>query len=312
MKIRLLSLVGLIAVQIFIPAIASAADTFTDVPASHPNYEAIMDLKSRKIIEGYADGTFKPEQKINRVEALKIILLGSKTEIDQNDTSSKFPDTQASVWYSAILNTAVKLGIVEGYPDGTFKPAQTINLVEALKITQLSFNIDLSNIVVLTDPYADTPKESWYAKYVQFAKDNSLIDADSQNKVYPDQAMSRAKLSELIYRLIKKIEEKTPAEIPTKMPETTDITLKVDIQKYIFAPKDMQIGLGSTVKWTNSSSLDHTITSSTGLFDSGTLSQNGTFSFKFNQIGTYTYYCKFFPTMTGTITVKPANQIPTI
>jgi plastocyanin len=308
MKTRLFTAAGFIAAcTLLFTLTASASTEFLDVPSTHPNYTAIMDLKNRGIIEGYADGTFKPDQNVNRVEALKIILYGAKVIIDQNDTSSKFSDTEEKVWYSPILNTAVSKKIVEGYPDGTFRPAKTINLVEALKITQLSFNIDLTSIKVLEDPYADTPKTEWYAKYMQYAKNNNLIDADSENKVYPDQPMTRGKITELIYRLLGKIENNK-----NETPIITDIVLNVAIQKYYFSPKEMQIGLGSTVTWKNLSTIEHTVTSDSGLFDSGTLPENGIFTHKFEKIGTYTYHCKFFPTMKGTIVVKPANQIPTI
>ena len=47
---------------------------FNDVPSSHPNYEAINYVQAKKIVEGYGDGTFKPDTTINRAELTKIII----------------------------------------------------------------------------------------------------------------------------------------------------------------------------------------------------------------------------------------------
>lgn len=314
MKTRFFLTAGLVtALFSMIVSPALAVDYFDDLSSSHPNYEAIMALKDLGVIDGYPDDTFKPERDVNRVEALKIILLAAKIDIDSEATESRFTDTNVGVWYAPILNRAVALGIIQGYPDGSFKPEQTVNLAEALKIGQLSFDIDISGIEVPEDPYADTPADSWYAKYVQFAKNNSLIDTDSNNKVYPGQAMSRAKLCEMIYRLMNLSAEAITPDENTSVSPTTNMQLNVSIEKYIFKNKDMTIGVGSTVTWTNNSDIEHSVTADdSSLFDSGTLQPGETFNHTFNEEGTFLYHSASFDTMTGSITVKPANEVPTI
>jgi len=81
------------------------------------------------------------------------------------------------------------------------------------------------------------------------------------------------------------------------------------IQGMSFSPTNKTIAKGTTVKWTNKDSYSHTVTSGktgspTGLFDSGTLGSNGTFSYTFSQTGVFTYYCKLHSSMSGTITVQ--------
>jgi len=183
------------------PVVQAASDNFSDVPSSYPNYVAIMYFKNSGILQGYPDGTFKPDQQINRVEALKIILLGSDITLTQIVGTGGFKDTDASAWYAKYIMNGVQLGIIQGYPDGTFKPGQTVNLVENLKMLLMAQNVDVSRIVVVQNPYVDAFLNQWYAKFVQYAKDKNLIDADSQNKIYPAQGMTRAKLVEALYRL---------------------------------------------------------------------------------------------------------------
>lgn len=184
------------------PTMTTDVQVFSDVSMSHPNRTAILYLKDHGVISGYPDGTFRPEQVVNRAETLKIILLGSGVEIPSSIDLEPFRDVPKDEWYSAYVSKAKELNIVEGYSDGTFKADQTVNLVENLKILLLTQNVDLNSITVTEDPYADAFADQWYAKYVMYAKLKNLIDADADNKVYPAQGMTRAKLAEAMYRLM--------------------------------------------------------------------------------------------------------------
>ena len=84
----------------------------------------------------------------------------------------------------------------------------------------------------------------------------------------------------------------------------------VSISNMSFVPSTVTISAGSSVTWVNNDSMDHTVTSDTALFDSGTLSAagiygaGGSFTYIFNSPGTYPYHCAFHPGMTGTIVVN--------
>jgi plastocyanin len=85
---------------------------------------------------------------------------------------------------------------------------------------------------------------------------------------------------------------------------------EVWMQNIAFNPNVLNVSVGTTVKWTNKDNVNHTVTSGTptspsGLFDSGTIAPNGTFSFTFSAAGTYPYFCRVHsPKMTGTVIVK--------
>ncbi|MBI3502505.1 MAG: cupredoxin domain-containing protein [Bacteroidetes bacterium] len=63
---------------------------------------------------------------------------------------------------------------------------------------------------------------------------------------------------------------------------------------------------GTTIVWTNQDYATHTVTSNTGLFNSGDMTNGKTFSYKFSDAGTYAYYCKYHQAMgmTGTVVVQ--------
>ena len=80
--------------------------------------------------------------------------------------------------------------------------------------------------------------------------------------------------------------------------------LRIDVENFMFAPLSMTVKLGATVTWTNLDQEPHTVMSSDGLFRSGALDTGDSFSFKFDQPGTYRYVCTIHPRMVGTVVVE--------
>ena len=97
---------------------------------------------------------------------------------------------------------------------------------------------------------------------------------------------------------------------PQGQPTQTPVTAQVTLSNFAFSPTTVVLPVGSTVIWTNKDSVTHTVTSNSGLFDSGNLAQGKTFSFTFNQAGTFQYLCNLHPSMTGKITVVEASTAP--
>lgn len=287
----------------------TGAQVFSDVPITYPNYTAITYLKVHGVISGYPDGTFKPDQVVNRAEALKIILLGSGEQVAASVDLEPFRDVPRTDWYAPYVAKAKELAIVEGYSDGTFKPSQTVNLVENLKILLLTQKVDLNTVVVTSNPYADAFADQWYAKYVEYAKEKNLIDADSSNNIYPAQGMTRAKLAEAMYRLMVMKEmgwdKYMPGQTQQTQQTTQQLTASVDIKDMAFVQSDITVKAGTTVVWKNMDLAVHTVTSDTEVFGSGNLSLDQTFSMTFTTPGTFSYHCAIHPFMTGKVTVTP-------
>ncbi len=94
-----------------------------------------------------------------------------------------------------------------------------------------------------------------------------------------------------------------PPTTPTQGPGTPQ-TNAVTIQNLAFSPAALTVAVGTTVTWTNNDATTHTVTSKTGLFDSGPLNKGGTFSYTFNSKGVFEYHCTIHPSMNGTVTVQ--------
>lgn len=174
---------------------------FPDISLSDPICPAIQYVVAEGIFQGYPDGTFRPNDVINRAETTKVILLGFNIPLLPDDgTDLGFSDVILNAWYMTYLRTGQTEGIIEGYPDGTFKPAQQVNKVEMLKIFLETAGNDLTGVVSPSNPYPDTPNDVWYSKYVQFSKDYALVDAATDGNFYPAEGMKRGDVAELFYR----------------------------------------------------------------------------------------------------------------
>ena len=176
--------------------------TFSDITTHDAFCEILKTVNQDNIITGYSDGTFKGDNQINRAELLKITLAYANIEIlSPAKNEPIFSDVNPDEWYANYVYTAKNLGIIDGYPNGTFKPAQAVNKAEAIKIILKTLKAQTS--MVYSAPYEDTPvsqNNAWYLPYAQYLKD--MVDQDSTN-FYPDHLMTRKEIVETLNLLSK-------------------------------------------------------------------------------------------------------------
>lgn len=112
------------------PLHTSAADDLT----GHTYEKEIRELMALGIINGYKDGTIKPEREVTRAEFAKMVVKSFEleTKLEAAEFSSAaaeamdFKDVHADSWFAAPVMDAVKAGITNGYPDNTFRPNDLI------------------------------------------------------------------------------------------------------------------------------------------------------------------------------------------
>lgn len=134
MKMKKL-LVTLLALIFILGTVATgmAAAPLADVEGT--DYEdAVTRLTALGIIGGYPDGTYKPEKPVTRAEFAKIIVtaLGVGQAAEYAKGATKFSDVPATHWASGYINVATDMGVINGYPDGTFKPSKEVSYAEAI------------------------------------------------------------------------------------------------------------------------------------------------------------------------------------
>ena len=115
----------------------SQTNDYSDVAAESWYNNAISTLSNMGIINGYEDGTFKPNAPITRAEftAIATRFFDYTAEYD-----GAFNDVSRSAWYADCVQAAVDMGLVDGYPDGGFHPNSNITRAEAVTIVNRVLN----------------------------------------------------------------------------------------------------------------------------------------------------------------------------
>ncbi len=95
--------------------------------------EAVERLSAFGIVNGMDDGEYHEEMKVTREQFAKLLVetLGLGNAANAANGSTQFGDVESSRWSSGYINVAVGQGLIKGYPDGTFKPAQEVSYAEA-------------------------------------------------------------------------------------------------------------------------------------------------------------------------------------
>ncbi|MBD3360242.1 hypothetical protein GF366_00400 [Candidatus Peregrinibacteria bacterium] len=206
------------------------ASHFPDVKTSYKYFDAIEFLAENNIISGYPDGTYKKENILNRAELLKIIIEASfeKEIIENYPQKNCFKDVPEKEWYTKYVCFAKKEGIINGYPDDTFRPENKIILTEALKISLEVFKYD----------YKETGP--WYKGLINSASDHNIIPLDFTRF---DQKVNRGQIADLITRILsfKKGSQSQEEHLDSeKNIKVTYESLKDNINVVMTQPKDIR------------------------------------------------------------------------
>jgi len=178
-----------------------SAIAYSDLPYNLSSKFAIENFTEQGIIEGYPDGTFGPDKSINRAEAMKIITLVfplqdhylSEVEVD-------FSDTEEESWYMDYIKEGVARKIVQGYVDGSFKPANQVSFSESIKMGLVAAGLDIDQ-VEYSDFHYEIKADDWYSKYFKFGFEKNLFDLNPEGDIEPLKPLNRGDFVELMYRI---------------------------------------------------------------------------------------------------------------
>lgn len=174
---------------------------FTDLAFGHKNAEAIRFLQDTNVIGGYADGTFKPGNNVNRAELAKILVEAQGITPDADEYNNCFPDV-TDEWFAPYVCYAKEMEWVSGYPDGTFRPEKTVLKVEAIKMVINSQGFENELAECNAKAFSDTEENAWYSRFLCVAKEKGLLEEDENGNYVPAEGMTRGGVAENIYRSI--------------------------------------------------------------------------------------------------------------
>ena len=119
---------------------------YTDVTAGTKVSEAVGILSNLGILTGFEDGTFRPDETVTRAQMAAIIcrVLGYGDQAESSVGTTAFSDVAGDHWASGYINVAHAQQIINGYPDGTYRPENTVAYEEAIKMIVVALGYELA------------------------------------------------------------------------------------------------------------------------------------------------------------------------
>jgi len=191
---------------------ATYPEHFSDIADNEIYHESTSYLYEEGIIKGYADGTFKPENKINRAELLKVIIESTWGTPPQDHYKNCFSDVKEE-WFAPYVCYAKEQQIIMGYTDNTFKPGNNVSKAEAIKMLLEGYPLEIFKQTSMI--FNDVTATEWFADYVFTAAVSDLLaDVEGAN-FNPNSAAIRGDISDNIYRIQLMIENRALLYTPT-------------------------------------------------------------------------------------------------
>lgn len=154
---------------------------------------------------GYEDGTVHPNGSISRAEVATVLfrLLKDDVRMQNLTKDNAYSDVSDTAWYSTAVSTLSKMGVISGYPDGTFRPNAPITRAEfAAMIARFDE----------TAKSADTPftdiSGHWAENAIGKAYGNGWVEGNSKTVFCPESNLTRAETATLLNRVLHRLPEK--------------------------------------------------------------------------------------------------------
>jgi len=177
-------------------------------------------------ITGYPEGDFKPDGSMTRAEAAIIFYrLLDEPEVT-GSAADRFSDVEAGNWYDDAVNHLSLTGVIEGYPEGTFKPYDSITRAEFSAIAARFTDTNETGQVSFTD----VDSGHWAIGYISNAAYYGWVNGYPEGDFKPDENISRAEAVTIINRVLERHTEErdVPQEYVALFPD-------VDMDNWAYA-----------------------------------------------------------------------------
>lgn len=122
---------------------------FKDVPKSHRFHGEIKALVETGVVSGYEGGRFKPDQPVTRAQAA--VMIGRALQLNGTSRKKPFSDVDAKTSTAGFIYTASKLKIINGFPDGTFQPDETVTRGQMAILLTRAFRLAEASPIAFRD-----------------------------------------------------------------------------------------------------------------------------------------------------------------
>nr|WP_281272223.1 cadherin-like beta sandwich domain-containing protein [Paenibacillus flagellatus] len=173
--------------------------SFTDI-AAHWGEQSIVRAAAQKLVGGYPDGTFKPNNPVTRAEFTA--MLAGALELSGTGAALHFTDqAKFGAWAKRAVALAVQAGIVSGYEDGSFRPDAQITRAEMASMIAKALKVSLdADAATSFADYEDIPK--WAKGAVEAIRKLGIVSGRDDNRFVPNDTATRAEAVVMLLRML--------------------------------------------------------------------------------------------------------------
>ncbi|WP_260405617.1 S-layer homology domain-containing protein [Paenibacillus sp. 598K] len=182
------------------PVAKKPAVVFTDLDG-HWAKQEIERAAGLGFVNGYPDGTFRPQNAVTRAEFIAMIARAMELP-PSGVAATDFADQEAIPdWAKPSIAEAQAAGVITGYEDGTFRPHSLINRTEMVAMVVRALDLTLDEGA--QPSFADTDSiGAWAQPYVAAAAEAGLVNGRGNNQFVPAANTTRAEAVVLILRML--------------------------------------------------------------------------------------------------------------
>jgi PKD repeat protein len=182
--------------------------TFSDVPADHWAIDYILACVDANVVTGYPDGTYRPAQPVDRGQMAVYVSRGlvapsGDAAIPDPEPPPSFSDV-ADHWAYKWIEYAVSQNVVQGYPDGTYRPSVTVDRGQMAVYIARALVAPSGDAGVPDGPskptFSDVPTDHWAYKHVEFAVDNGVVTGYPDGTYRAGNVVDRAQMAVYVQR----------------------------------------------------------------------------------------------------------------
>ncbi|HEY9793569.1 MAG TPA: S-layer homology domain-containing protein [Candidatus Obscuribacterales bacterium] len=161
----------------------------------------ISELSARGVIGGFPDGSFKPNDEITRAQFAAIV--AHALNLSPMPQAANFSDVSPKYWAAGVIGSSVNAGLITGYPDGTYKPADKITRAQALVILSKALRGGRLNPAALNS-YSDANSiPRWAQKNLAMAASSGIIVSfPDPAQIRPNDNATRGDVAALMYQTL--------------------------------------------------------------------------------------------------------------
>ncbi|WP_338449576.1 S-layer homology domain-containing protein [Niallia oryzisoli] len=176
--------------------VSATPPVYSDLDTSHQFYDEILYLAFEGIVKGYPDGSIRPNEEVTRASAA--IMIGRALDLNGEQRATKFSDVGANQVASGYIASAVAEGIIQGYPDGTYRPNETVTRGQMAIFLSRAFDLNME----VDAPFTDISSSMASYPHIKRIFAENITQGYPDNTFRPNDKVTRAQFSAFLARAL--------------------------------------------------------------------------------------------------------------